>query len=177
MAEPLRQRLERIGALALAVAGVAYDYTSEGGTAFLTMDALVRHFGDGPTNNAALFLAPGADVEAVVADLKAAHRGRPLVFRSNRDLRTEVMGIFDQTFAVTRTLQSLALLTAVCGVSLTLLVQSRQRTGELALLRTLGATRRQIFGLFMGEVMKGTKGKADPKRANEVVRRILEQNQ
>ncbi|MBL7946009.1 MAG: hypothetical protein JNN32_08070, partial [Flavobacteriales bacterium] len=32
------------------------------------------------------------------------------------------------------------------------------------------------LGLFMGEVMKGTKGKADPKRANEVVRRILEQN-
>jgi len=32
-----------------------------------------------------------------------------------------------------------------------------------------------LLGLFMGEVMKGTKGKADPKRANEVVRRILEQ--
>lgn len=33
-----------------------------------------------------------------------------------------------------------------------------------------------MLGLFMGEVMKGTKGKADPKRTNEVVRRILEQN-
>ena len=33
-----------------------------------------------------------------------------------------------------------------------------------------------LLGLFMGEVMKGTQGKADPKRANEVVRRILEQN-
>lgn len=32
-----------------------------------------------------------------------------------------------------------------------------------------------LLGLFMGEVMKATKGKADPKRANEVVRRILEQ--
>ncbi len=32
-----------------------------------------------------------------------------------------------------------------------------------------------LLGLFMGEVMKGTKGKADPKRANEVVRRMLEQ--
>jgi aspartyl-tRNA(Asn)/glutamyl-tRNA(Gln) amidotransferase subunit B len=31
-----------------------------------------------------------------------------------------------------------------------------------------------LLGLFMGEVMKGTKGKADPKRANEVVRRLLE---
>ncbi len=33
-----------------------------------------------------------------------------------------------------------------------------------------------LLGLFMGEVMKGTKGKADPKRANEVVRRLLEQD-
>ena len=32
-----------------------------------------------------------------------------------------------------------------------------------------------LLGLFMGEVMKGTKGKADPRRANEVVRRSLEQ--
>jgi aspartyl-tRNA(Asn)/glutamyl-tRNA(Gln) amidotransferase subunit B len=31
-----------------------------------------------------------------------------------------------------------------------------------------------LLGLFMGEVMKGTKGKADPKRANEVVRQLLE---
>ena len=33
-----------------------------------------------------------------------------------------------------------------------------------------------LLGLFMGEVMKGTKGKADPKRANEVVRQLLEQD-
>ena len=31
-----------------------------------------------------------------------------------------------------------------------------------------------LLGLFMGEVMKGTKGKADPKRVNEVVRTLLE---
>jgi len=33
-----------------------------------------------------------------------------------------------------------------------------------------------LLGLFMGEVMKATQGKADPKRANEVVRRSLEQD-
>ena len=31
-----------------------------------------------------------------------------------------------------------------------------------------------LLGLFMGEVMKATKGKADPRQANDVVRRILE---
>lgn len=33
-----------------------------------------------------------------------------------------------------------------------------------------------LLGLFMGEVMKGTKGKADPKRASEVVRTMLEKD-
>ncbi len=139
------------GALGLVVAAVAYDYTSEGGTAFVTLATLARTFGAGPTNNAALFLKDPRRAEAVVAELKTRYRARPLVFRSNRDLRREILAIFDQTFAVTRTLQTLALLTAVCGVALTLLVQSRQRAGELALLRSLGATRRQIFGMFLGE--------------------------
>ena len=30
-------------------------------------------------------------------------------------------------------------------------MQARERAGELALLRSLGATRRQVFGLFLGE--------------------------
>ncbi|MCB0791088.1 MAG: Asp-tRNA(Asn)/Glu-tRNA(Gln) amidotransferase subunit GatB [Flavobacteriales bacterium] len=33
-----------------------------------------------------------------------------------------------------------------------------------------------LLGLFMGEVMKATKGKADPRQANELVRRMLEQD-
>jgi aspartyl-tRNA(Asn)/glutamyl-tRNA(Gln) amidotransferase subunit B len=33
-----------------------------------------------------------------------------------------------------------------------------------------------LLGLFMGEVMKGTKGKADPKRASDVVRQLLDTN-
>ncbi|MFT5316724.1 MAG: putative ABC transport system permease protein, partial [Candidatus Krumholzibacteriia bacterium] len=139
------------GQVALAIAGVAYDYTSEGGTAFMTMATMDQFFGKGPTNNVALYLDADHDSDETASALQAEFSDYPLVFRSNQKLRTEVLAIFDQTFAVTRTLQSLALLTAVCGVSLTLLVQSRQRTGELALLRSLGATKRQVFVLFMGE--------------------------
>jgi putative ABC transport system permease protein len=139
------------GTVALPVAGIGYDYSSEGGSAFVVGEVFARHFGGGPPNNAALFIDPELAVEPFVADLKKRYAGRPLVFRSNRILRGEVMDIFDQTFAVTGTLQSMALLIAVCGVSLTLLVQARERSGELALLRALGATRRQVFGLFLGE--------------------------
>jgi aspartyl-tRNA(Asn)/glutamyl-tRNA(Gln) amidotransferase subunit B len=33
-----------------------------------------------------------------------------------------------------------------------------------------------LLGLFMGEVMKGTQGKADPRQANDVVKRLLDQD-
>ena len=95
------------GPFDLRIAGVTYDYTSEGGTAFLDLPAFARHIGPGPTNNMALFVVPGQEVEAAVDELKAAYRGRPLTFRSNRKLREEILEIFDQTFAVTRILQGM----------------------------------------------------------------------
>jgi aspartyl-tRNA(Asn)/glutamyl-tRNA(Gln) amidotransferase subunit B len=65
------------------------------------------------------------------------------------------------------------------------LVQSTNEDEIIAIVRQAMATypekveayrsgNKGLLGLFMGEVMKGTKGKADPKRANEVVRRTLE---
>jgi putative ABC transport system permease protein len=45
----------------------------------------------------------------------------------------------------------MALLIAVCGVSLTLLIIGRERATELALYRSLGATRGQLFGLGISE--------------------------
>jgi len=74
-----------------------------------------------------------------------------LVIRSNRDLRSEVLRIFDQTFAVTRLLESMALLVASTGIALALLVLARERAAELALYRAIGALRGQIFRLFLGE--------------------------
>ncbi|MBU2502732.1 ABC transporter permease [bacterium] len=139
------------GPVSLPIAGVAFDYTSEAGTAFTTLETFGRHFRSDQPNNAALFLQPGADPDAVVAELQRTHRGRPLVFRSNATLRREVLAIFDQTFAVTRTLQTMALFIAACGLALAQLIQVRERAGELALFRALGATRAQISRMFLGE--------------------------
>ncbi len=139
------------GPVPLEVVGVGYDYSTESGTAFVTRPTLDAIYGPGGATNLALYVAPGVDVEHTVDALRAAYAGRPLVFRSNRRLREEVMGIFDQTFAITRILQAMALLIAVCGISLTLVIMARERAAELALYRALGATQRQVFGLAVGE--------------------------
>jgi putative ABC transport system permease protein len=99
----------------------------------------------------ALYLHPQHDPEAVVDQLKAMLPQAPLTFTSNRRLRVEVMRLFDQTFAVTRLLQWMSLLIAVCGIALMLLILAREQIPELALYRSLGATRRQLFRLFVGK--------------------------
>ena len=74
-----------------------------------------------------------------------------MLIRSNADLRKEIFLIFDQTFAVTRLLQLMSLLIAASGITLTLIVLARERISELALYRALGATRYQIFKVFLGK--------------------------
>jgi putative ABC transport system permease protein len=139
------------GPVSLPIAGIGYDYSSESGLVFLTRETLARIYGPGGTATMALTLADGTDVEATIDAMRAALAGRAVELRSNRRLRAEVLDIFDQTFAITRILQAMALLIAVSGVSLTLLIMGRERATELALYRSLGATRRQLFRLGVSE--------------------------
>ena len=139
------------GAADLSIAAVTYDYSSEHGALYAHRATVDRLFGPGELHSLALFLRPGAAPEAVAERLRTAWSGHPLEFRANAELRTEVLGIFDQTFAVTRLLQGTALLIAVAGIALTLLIRARERGAELALYRALGATPAQVFRLVLGE--------------------------
>ena len=139
------------GERGLPIAGIYYDYSTEGGTVAMDQGTMTRHFGSGPANSIALYLAPGRDADAVVDELKARFPDTPLNFRSNRRLREEVFEIFDQTFSVTRLLQGMSLLIAVCGITLMLLALARERASELALYRAVGSRRRQIFQVFLGK--------------------------
>ncbi len=138
------------GEVAWRIAGVYRDYGSEAGAILVDLGAFARAFGPGAPSNAALYLAPGADVDATVSRLRAALGGRAVTVRSNRALRAEVLDLFEQTFAVTRLLQVMGLVIAAAGVTLSLLVIARERRAELALYRALGATRAQLFAVFLG---------------------------
>ncbi|HET9599433.1 MAG TPA: FtsX-like permease family protein, partial [Anaeromyxobacteraceae bacterium] len=135
---------------AFRVAGVYRDYGAESGAVLLDLAEQARRFGPGPMTNVALYLAPGEDPERMVERVRAAFAGEALVARSNRTLRRDALGVFEQTFAVTRLLQAMSLLVAVAGVTLALLVLARERSAETALYRALGATRGQVFAVFVG---------------------------
>jgi putative ABC transport system permease protein len=138
------------GEVSWPIAGVYRDYGNEAGGILVDLSTFTRAFGPGAPSNAALYLRPGVDVEATVDRLRAALAGEAISVRSNRALRAEVLDLFEQTFAVTRLLQAMGLVIAAAGVTLSLLVIARERRAELALYRALGATRPQLFAVFLG---------------------------
>ena len=140
------------GPRAFRVAAVYYDYSSDRGTVVMDAKTFADRYGPRRPVSLAVYLAPGADAEAVRDELlAAAGADRRLLIRTNRTLRAEVLRIFDATFAVTWALQAIAVVVAVLGVAATLLTLVLERRRELAVLRLVGAGRARIRRMVVVE--------------------------
>ena len=105
----------------------------------------VRYFGDLPPTSLAVYLRDGADPEPCGSEiLDGLDEGHRAFIYTNRALRAEVLRIFDSTFAITYALEIIAIVVAMLGVAATLLTLVLERRRELAMLRLIGAARRQV---------------------------------
>ncbi|MEO8439679.1 MAG: FtsX-like permease family protein [Spartobacteria bacterium] len=140
------------GVQAFPVAGVFYDYTRDQGTVFLSERNFRKFWQDDQVNSVALYLKPKAD-PAVVAQAFRDRFSRAGEFSiySNRLLRTRIFEIFDQTFAVTYILRTIAVLVAVVGIFLGLTTLVTERSRELGVMRSIGASAAQIRRLLLWE--------------------------
>jgi putative ABC transport system permease protein len=143
-----------------SVAAVYYDYSSNSGSAVMdrsTHERLFRSTGDAnsfrvsPTS-LSVFLLPGASSDAVVRRLedKLADKYQ-LEFSTNQTLRAEAMRIFDGTFAITYSLEAIAITIAALGVISTLITLILERQRELSILRLIGAARSRVRRIVVVE--------------------------
>lgn len=126
----------------LRIAGVYYDYTTEGGLAVMDRSLFQRLWRDPWLTSIVVYLSPGADPQSVRGDIlrRLSSREEFVVF-SNRELKARILEIFDQTFAVTYALEVVALVVAALGILNTLMASALERTREIGVLRSLGFTR------------------------------------
>ena len=124
------------------VAGVFAEYGNESGTLIVARDFTREWFDDERLSNLAIYARPEADAEALVERIQ--ERFPALSARTNARLREESIRIFHQTFAVTYALEVIAVLIAVAGLGLALAGLLLERRTELATLKSVGATRREI---------------------------------
>ncbi len=142
------------GPVRFRIAAVYYDYSSDRGVVVMDRATFARHFGDRQASNLSVYLRDGVDPEAARERLLAAVGDTHIVLiNTNRSLRTEVLRIFDSTFAITYALEIVAIIVAILGVSGTLLTLILERERDIRMLRLVGTGRRQIRRMVVGEAV------------------------
>jgi putative ABC transport system permease protein len=140
------------GVMNFPVVGIYYDYSSTLGTILMDLDTYQSYWNDTAITAAAIKLLPGVNLDESISDLKSKlGPHQRLLIRANQVLRSEVMNVFDRTFAITGALQLLATMVAFIGILSALLSVELERQRELGILRAVGMTIRQLWGLILLE--------------------------
>lgn len=135
----------RSGPKGFTIAGVFRDYNTVGTALLLDLDAYRAGWNDSDLTGIGVHLRPGADEAAVVGAISAAlgdgFHGR---LRSTAAIKGLSLAIFDRTFEITDVLRVLAGLIAFLGILSAVLAIQLERARELAILRSIGMSARQI---------------------------------
>jgi putative ABC transport system permease protein len=143
-----------VGPRSFNVVAIYYDYAVDRGVIVMDRGTFSRYFGEFSPSGLAAHLRPGAEPERVRADiLTRLDEGHRLYIYTNRDLRNEVLRIFDSTFTITYALEIIAVVVAMLGVATTLLTLVIERRQELSMLRLIGAARRQVQRMVVIEAV------------------------
>jgi len=134
------------------VAGVWRDYARQQGAVLIERYEYVRTTGDANANDAALWLAPGADPVSLSREIEArVAGGANLEIAGPGEIRELSLKIFDRTFAVTYALEAVAVIIGLFGLSSGFGALAVARRREFGMLRHLGMTRRQIGAMLAAQ--------------------------
>ncbi|MEE9528311.1 MAG: FtsX-like permease family protein [Syntrophobacteria bacterium] len=130
----------------LVIAGVFYDYRTEGGMVIMDRSTYHRYWPEERRyTSVGLYLKSDADPEQARKLIRNQLKKSQEVFiSSNRELRQEILRIFDQTFSITYALQIIAMVVAIFGIVNTLILLVTERERDIGVLKAVGATSRQV---------------------------------
>ena len=134
------------------ITGIYRDYSNDRGVVVMDRARYVRAFGDDTINTVIIYLRNGISAQAARTQLEAMFGPKYHAFAvTNREIRTEVMRIFDQTFVITYALLAVAIIVAILGIVNTLTALILERSRELALLRVIGMTASEVRRMIVLE--------------------------
>ena len=115
----------------------------------MSLDVYRSIWDDDEVDAVALTLADGVDEDAFVQDLQERIApAQSLLIRPNQSLRRETLDIFDRTFAITGALQLMTTFVAFVGVLSAMLSLQLDKQRQLAILKAIGLTARQLWQLI-----------------------------
>ena len=133
------------------ISGVFYDYGSDTGIITICRAAYLRYWDDPSVDGMGFYAGQGVTSAELAAQIRERGGESRLSIISNRELRNASMAVFDRTFAITGVLRLLTMVVAFVGILSALMAMQVERARELAVLRAIGLTPRQVWGLICGE--------------------------
>jgi len=124
----------------MLIVGVFQNFSSQKGLAYLDTQVYKRAFPYTAPNGVGIFLNPGVNHEQALLDLRAVTGQWSLDFQISEQIKQRGLQIFDQTFRLTRLLQTVAFGISLLAVISTLSTLVVERKGEFAVLLSLGAS-------------------------------------
>jgi putative ABC transport system permease protein len=130
------------------VLGVYRDYGSDQGVITMSRRTYNRYWDDPAISALGIYLDKGVDPEQIMQAIRTTiGQGQQFLIRSNRTLLNASIEIFDRTFAITAVLRMLAIVVAFIGILSAFMAIQMERARELAVLRAIGLTPKQVWGL------------------------------
>ena len=135
----------------LKIAAIYFDYSRERGYIILDRTTFLKYFNENQINSFVIYLSDKSrlnEVRKEVLNILNEHR---LIIRSNTELKKQVLEVFDKTFAITYSLEIIAILVAVLGLFNTLVSLILERKREIGILRFIGAFIQQVKHMVLIE--------------------------
>lgn len=133
------------GEVQFRIVGEYFDYSSDRGIVVMDRGTFAKYWGVQLPTSLTIYLKDGANHEQTRDEILAALGDKyQVLIYTNAAIRNEVLRIFDSTFAITYALEVIAIFVAILGVASTLLTLILERRKEIAMLRLIGADKKQV---------------------------------
>ena len=145
--------LTREGVREFRVAGIYYDYrNSANGKVMMSRKAYNRFWNDDRVTGIGVSAADGVSIDALMMSVESAIGGDADVrIRSNAELKTAALEVFERSFAITSVVHALSIGVAFVGVLSALMAIQMERATEFGTLRAIGFTPRQVWLMFTAQ--------------------------
>lgn len=143
------------GPQTLRILGTVADYSCTQGTVLLDRRRYAALFDAGLVDVYSVGVPPGVSIETVRREcLRSSSTGVDSLYVVTHDeMRGHTLGMIQRLYGVAVAQLAVISLVSILGVAATMFISVLQRSGELGLLRALGATRFQIIRVVLAEAL------------------------
>ncbi len=148
------------GTKSFRIVGVVTDFASPVGIVYMKR-SMYRDFWKDPLMTMfSIRVLPGFDPDQVRREINRRFSvSKNLVAASSRELRQDLVNVVDQSFYFVYAIEFAALLVGLLGLLNTMTISVLERTREIGMLRAVGMSRRQLFGMiFQESIVQGLVG-------------------